>query len=427
MHGCVTDDLSSQFNLPGAAIALALGLLIGVQRGWAQRADIPGSRFAGIRTFGLLGLTGGIAGSIHASAPSVALIVLGTTAMLILASYYRDSRQRDRASGTGSIVGLLTMTCGFLAATGNVLAASVTTGSMILLLSLRARLHGWVGRMSEADVRAIASLALISLVVLPLLPDRPYGPFDAWNPRQLWLVVVLVYGLTLAGYVAAKLLGPTRGILATAAAGAVVSSTAVTASLAHRLERERGRDMIYHAGISAASAVMFLRVMVLVAVLAPFALGPFSRIAVPAMLVSLAGTVIQLRLARHEAPLETPDMAVKNPAAAGPALLLVAMVMAMTLAARWVLSRHGDQGLAVVLAISGTVDVDSAVITMGSLPAGVLAPRTAALVLLAPVVLNSLFKAFLAGSIAGWRHALPGIMTMVLSALVAIGAALVLL
>jgi uncharacterized membrane protein (DUF4010 family) len=167
--------------------------------------------------------------------------------------------------------------------------------------------------------------------------------------------------------------------------------------------------------------------MVLVAVLAPFALGPFSRIAVPAMLVSLAGTVIQLRLARHEAPLETPDMAVKNPAAAGPALLLVAMVMAMTLAARWVLSRHGDQGLAVVLAISGTVDVDSAVITMGSLPAGVLAPRTAALVLLAPVVLNSLFKAFLAGSIAGWRHALPGIMTMVLSALVAIGAALVLL
>jgi uncharacterized membrane protein (DUF4010 family) len=172
---------------------------------------------------------------------------------------------------------------------------------------------------------------------------------------------------------------------------------------------------------------MFLRVMVLVAVLAPFALEQFARIAVPAMLVSLAATAVQLHLARHEAALEPTDLDVKNPAAAGPALLLVVMVMAMTLAAHWVLSRHGDQGLALVLAISGTVDVDSAVITMGSLPADALEPRIAALVLLAPVALNSLLKAFLAGSIAGWRHALPGILTMVLSALAAIGAAMALL
>jgi uncharacterized membrane protein (DUF4010 family) len=324
------------------------------------------------------------------------------------------------------MVGLLTMACGFLAATGNGLTASVTVGSMILLLSLRERLHKLVGRMSEKDIRAIARLALIALVVLPLLPDRPYGPLHAWNPRQLWMVVVLVYAFSLAGYVAAKLLGPTRGVLVTAAAGAVVSSTAVTVSLAHRMDHQRGDDMILHAGISTASAVMFARVMVLVAALAPFALASFALIAAPAMLVSLTAAALQLRRARREGAQVQAEIGLKNPAALGPALLLVLLVMVMALAARWVLERFGDQGLALVLAISGTVDVDSAVITMGSLPQGTLAAQMAALVLLAPIVLNSLLKAFLAGSIAGWRRALPAIATLVLSAMAAIGAAVVL-
>lgn len=415
-----------EFDLTGMAIALALGLLVGIQRGWVQRDDAPGSRFAGVRTFGLLGLAGGIGGGLYGWVPGVALIILGAVVALVLISYFRISQRPDLMSGTSSMVMLLVLACGFLAARGQWLPACALTGSMVMLLSLRDNLHRLVGLMSEQDIRAIGQLALVSLVILPLLPDQPYGPLGAWNPYQLWLVVVLVYGFSLAGYIAAKLVGPTRGVLATAAAGSVVSSTAVTVSLAHRLEHEPGNRAIYNAGISAASAVMFLRVLALVALLAPFALGHFAMIAVAGMIVSLAATAIQLRpVAAHDKA--SPDVDVKNPAAFGPALLLVGLVMAMTLAARWVLRDYGDQGLALVLAISGTVDVDSAVITMGSLPAGTLTPHMAALVLLAPVGLNTLLKAFLAGSIAGWRMAWPGIAALVLSAAAAAAAAALML
>jgi len=418
-----TEGLGPGIDLIGLALALALGLLVGIQRGWAHRDRAPGSQFAGIRTYGLLGLAGGMAGALYGWAQVMAIVMLAATATLVLISYYRESRQQDLVSGTGSVVGLITMGCGFLAATGFWLPASVITGSMVLLLSQRTRLHHLVERLSEKDIRAIAHFVLISIVVLPLLPDRQVGPLDAWNPQKLWLVVVLVSGFSLAGYVATRLLGPTRGIIATAAAGSMVSSTAVTTSLAGRLRDEEGDALIFHAGISTGSAVMFVRLIVLVFILAPFALKYLVLLAAPGLVVSLIAAAIQLRAARRHPPAINEPVDVKNPAALLPALVLVGLVMVMTLVARWVLERFGDAGVAVVLAISGTVDVDSAVITMGSLPEGTLAGHMAGLALLAPMVLNTLFKAGIAASIAGWRRSLPGVITLIASALASLAAA----
>ncbi len=417
------DELQGGFDLTGVGLALALGLLVGIQRGWAHREEAPGSQFAGVRTFGLLGLAGGIAGAIYAWAQAIAVIVLAATAILVLISYYRVSQRQNLVSGTGSLVGLLTMGCGFLAATGYWLSASVITGSMVLLLSLRTRLHHMVERLSEKDIRAIAHFTLIAMVILPLLPDRAYGPYDAWNPQKLWFVVVLVSGFSLAGYVATRLLGARRGTIAMAAAGSMVSSTAVTATLANRMRDEETRAPILDAGIAAASAVMFLRIIVLVTVLAPFALPTLSIMAVSGMAVSVIATILLLRAAKDEPVTVQDPVDVKNPAAIGPALVLVGLVMVMTLAARWVLEHYGDAELAIVLAISGTVDVDSAVITMGSLPSGTLAPRMAGFVLLAPMVLNTLFKATVAVSIAGWKRSLRGVVTLALSALASLAAA----
>jgi len=253
-------------------------------------------------------------------------------------------------------------------------------------------------------------------VILPLLPDRDFGPLDAWNPRQLWLVVVLVSGFSFAGYIAARLVGPARGMIVTAAAGAMVSSTAVTATLAHRLRDGSVTPAVFNGGVAVASAMMFTRVMVLAGLLAPFALPTFARMAVPGLLVSAAAALWFLWRERrgrdaHETPLE-----VRNPFALAPALLLMVLVMAMTLLARWVLDRYGSAGLGPVLAISGVVDVDSAIITMGNLPRGKLDPVIAGLVLLPPVVLNTLFKAGVAASIVGWRRAWPAMATLAASA-----------
>jgi uncharacterized membrane protein (DUF4010 family) len=389
----------------GVALALALGLLIGVQRGWASRDAAPGSRFAGLRTFGLLGLAGGLGGYLQSRAEGLALVLLAAVAALVVAGYWRTSQRSGPVSGTGSLVGLLALACGFLAATGQQVLATAATGSMVLLLAMRNQLHRWIARLDEAEMLAIARFALIALVILPLLPDRAYGPFDAWNPRHLWLVVVLVSGFSFAGYIAGKLLGPARGTIATAAAGAIVSSTAVTAALANRMREADGPVPVLSAGVAAASAVMFARVMVLTALLAPFALPTLAKVAVPALLVSLGFAAWQLWRARGAALSGAATMTVKNPFDIGPALLLMALVMVLTWAARWVLHRYGDAGLATVLALSGMVDVDSAIITMGSLPKGTLAPHMAGLVLVPPILLNTLVKAGAAVSIAGWHRA----------------------
>ncbi|MFN5904378.1 MAG: DUF4010 domain-containing protein, partial [Novosphingobium sp.] len=162
-------------------------------------------------------------------------------------------------------------------------------GIMVLVLAMRQQLHGWVEALTEREVLAIAHFALIALVILPLLPDTPMGPLDAWRPRQIWMVVVLVCGFSFLGYIASKRLGASRGMLATAAAGSMVSSTAVTAALAGRLRDGTDDRALLNAGIALASAVMFVRITVLVAARAPFALVPLLAWAVPGLTMSLLG------------------------------------------------------------------------------------------------------------------------------------------
>jgi len=233
-------------------LSLALGLLIGIQRGWALRKEEPGSRFAGIRTFGLLGLVGGVAGALRVVDDRIGIIIITAAALLILIGYAATTRRSGNISGTASLVGLLTLGCGFLATTQAMLA-TIIAAVVTLVLALRTQLHGWIGRLSEVEVNAIARFALIALAILPLLPDRAYGPLDAWNPRQLWMVVVMVSGFSFAGYVASKRLGVSRGTIAAAGAGAMVSSTAVTAALATRLRDDSENAPILFAGIATAA------------------------------------------------------------------------------------------------------------------------------------------------------------------------------
>lgn len=403
------------------ATALALGLLVGLQRGWVQRRAAAGTRFAGVRTFGLFGLAGGIAGVAQPAAPALAAVVLSSAAALIVLGYWRTSGSGgDSMSGTSGVAEVLTMACGYLAGGGALAVATVATGAIVGVLSVRRVLHQLVRSFDEREMMAIGRFALIALVVLPLLPDTPFGPFDAWRPRNLWLVVVLVSGFSFAGYLAAKWLGPAKGLLAMAATGALVSSTAVTAAVAGRHRAGEDDTDLLNAAVALASAVMFVRVMLLTGALAGFALPTLALAAVPGMAVSLVAALWLRRRAGSGGTGTGTEVGVSNPFALRPALLMMVMVMAFTLAARWVLARYGDRGLAAVLAITGTLDVDSAIITMGSLPRGTIDPRTAGLVLVPPVVLNSLFKAGVLVTAAGWRRTWPGA-AVLLASVVATG------
>lgn len=401
----------------GPGVALGLGLLIGIERGWSHRLEPRGSRVAGVRTFALLGLLGGLSGSMATLVSPLlgaSLLIPATIALLI--GYARGSAGGD-VSATTAIVGLITLGLGVIAAFGHTVMASVLAAVTVLVLSERRQLHAWLDRLSEIEVQAIARFGLIALAILPLLPDRDLGPLDAWNPRQIWLVVVLVSGLSLAGYALSKLFGAAKGILATSAAGAIVSSTALTAAWASRLRKPGADEPGLIAGIALASAIMFARVLILVAMLAPFALGPIAWVAVPSGLASLACVVWVLRRPRSP-PEAAPEPApVRNPFDIGPALLLAGVVMITSLLGRWSMAAVGDAGLITVLGITGMFDVDAAIITMSRLPSTSLSPLTTGLLLATPILTNTLVKAMIALWIArgkaGWRAATPLLVSLV--------------
>lgn len=383
-------------------LAFALGLLIGVERGWSHRLEPDGTRVAGIRTFALLGLAGGIAGQVSVQvSPLLGAVVLIAAVGALLIGYARAAAVGD-LSATTTVVGVITLGLGVLAAAGDLVLASVLAAVTTLVLAQRQRLHDFLGRLSEPELQAIARFGLIALAILPLLPDRSFGPLNAWNPRQIWMVVVLVSGLSLLGYAASKRLGSAKGLLATAAAGAIVSSTAVTAALAARLRKGDPDGGHLVAGIALASAVMFTRVLILVGALAPFALPALALVAGPAALISAAYVAWALRRG-DQAVADAAVPPVRNPFDLGPALILASLVMVMSLAGRWALQAFGDAGLTTVLGISGMVDVDAAIITMSGLPPGSLSKLTAGYVLAAPILTNTLVKAGLALVVARGR------------------------
>lgn len=390
---------SIAFEMPAVlqslGYALAIGLLIGLERGWQEREAPAGTRVAGWRTFGLLGLGGGLAALVPTPVAAAALLIVGT---ILLVGYSRQSQREDGRSATTSVAAILTLLLGFEAALGFHVEALAVAAIVTLLLSSRKDLHRWLLGMDEAETRSVARFALIALVLLPLLPDRAMGPLAAWNPRQLGLVVVLVSGLSFLGYVLARRSQEKRGILITATCGAIVSSTAVTVALARRLhfgERPAGALI---GGIVLASGVMFLRVLILSALLVPRAVPTLLPLTLPASALAIVLTWAAAR--RGEAGDRGSEVKLGNPLDLPAALWLAVFVAGSSLATRLAFQRFGEIGVAGVLALTGMADVDAAVLALAALPTTSLSSDSAGLVLAGPIILNTLLKAGLTVVIA---------------------------
>lgn len=366
--------------------AIAAGLLIGIERGWTQRDRKPGSRVAGIRTFTLLGLTGGLAGLLGAKGYSLVAGAIAIAAAGIMVVGYA-SVVRERRDATTAVAGLVAFGIAYLAGVGGVGLAIALAAATVLVLAMREELHGFVGRLDEADVKALARFSVIALGVLPFLPNHAMGPYGAWNPSKLWWIVVVVTGFSFAGYVANRIFGERHGTIATALIGGAYSSTAVTQSLAQRLG-SKAQGGAEPAGIALASAVMYLRVIVLVAILATRLLWPFLIVAIPPLIVAwLTGWWLYRRAPRTEGP-SPPG----NPIALVPALAFLLFVAAAAVIARWAEGRFGEQGIAVLLLIMGSMDVDAAIVTAGGLPPTAITAELAALALGGTILANMAVK-----------------------------------
>jgi uncharacterized membrane protein (DUF4010 family) len=366
--------------------ALACGLLLGIERGWKLKTQKAGTRVAGVRTFSMLGLGSGIAGLIGVLGHPIvaAAIVVGAVAIMVIA-YARELESRH--DSTSAVAAIVTIAIGFLAGSGLAGLAIACAAIAVAFLALRTELHGFVDRLDEQDVKALARYAVIAGAVLPFLPNGHYGPLHAWNPQRLWLVVVLVTGFSFLGYVANRIFGERHGTIATALIGGAYSSTAVTQALSQRLGSE-DRGGAEPAGIAFASAVMYLRIPILVGLLATRVLPAITILILPALVVAWgAGFWLYRKSPKADAPTQP-----GNPIALLPALGFVAFVAVAGIAAAWAQGRFGQSGIAVLLLIIGSMDVDVAIVTLGTLAPEAISPLLAAMAISGTTIANMAVK-----------------------------------
>ena len=399
--------MSLAFEALSVVSALACGLLIGIERGFDLRGLRAGTRVAGVRTFTLLGLASGLAGLAGRFGQPFAAgaLVAGCVAVLAI-GYANRPGLKSKPDATTPIAAVTTVALGFIAGFGEPGFAIAGAAIVTLLLALKAELHGFLDKLDEDDVKALARYAVIAAAVLPFLPNGPHGPLGAWNPQKLWLVVVLVTGFSFLGYVANRMFGERHGTIATALIGGAYSSTAVTQSLAQRLGRDE-KGGAENAGIALATAVMYLRVLVLIGVLATGALAPFAILILPALVIAWgAGFWLYRKAPKCDAP--TPP---GNPIALLPALGFVIFVAVAAVAAKWAQGSFGQSGLAVLLLITGSMDVDVAIVTLGGLPAQAISPLLGAIAIAGTIIINMAVKIGIA-LVYARRKALPAALAM---------------
>ncbi len=391
-----------QQDAPGLGAALAIGLLIGLQRGWQER-DLPeGGRVAGLRTFALTGLLGGVLGVLlprHGPWPLVAGI-LGV-ALLLSVSYWQTASAQTNLSVTGAVATLLTLVLGAFAASTSIALAFAAAVIAAVLLDLKPTLHGWLRLIQQSELTAALQLLVLSVVILPNLPNEGYGPYDALNPYELWWAVILIAGLSLSGHFAMRLTGPQRGILWTGLLGGLASSTATTLALARYARGQPGLSSTAAAGSLAACGVMFFRMAVLIGVIQPALLRTMGLTLLACGSVLLLLGLRQWRRSDQSQPGEAPALA-SNPFDLGTALgfgLFLALMAVLVPAAREWLDQSGLYALST---LSGLADVDAIVISLARQQgAGALPAATTMIAIGLAALSNTVVKAGIAWSTGG--------------------------
>lgn len=341
-------------------VALGLGLLVGLQRQWTR------SEIAGIRTFPLITLLGALLAIIEGETPGwlTACGLLGVSLMLLAANLLRQQVGQVDPGMTTEMAALLMYATGAAAGFGRLSPAIAVSGVVVVLLHWKQMLHGLVERIGERDIKAVMNLVLIAMVILPILPDETYGWYHVLNPFRIWLMVVLIVGMSLIAYVAYKLLGPRAGGVLGGLLGGLISSTAVTVSFARQSRAAPQTTATAALVIMLASSVVGCRVLGEIALVAPELLATAAW-----PLGILMGVMVALSLLALLFTQQVSDDALnfQNPAQLRTAMLfggMYALMLVLVAAAR---EHFGETALFAVAAVSGLTDLDAITLSTAEL------------------------------------------------------------
>jgi uncharacterized membrane protein (DUF4010 family) len=385
-------------------LALAIGLLVGLERGWRERDAPSGSRTAGIRTYGISGLLGGVFAALAQAFGEATVLVAGFLGFASVFAWFksREARHDRDFSVTGVAAGLGVFALGALAVAGDYRAAAAGGAALAAVLASRDMLHGLLQRLSWIEVRSALILAVMTAIVLPLLPDRTIDPWGGFNPFEVWFFTVLTAAISYLGYIAVRVLGTARGLLVSALAGAVISSTAVTVAFARTAKAGGGNAWPLAGAASLAAMVSIVRVAIVVLIIEPRALVSVAPAAIAAA-AAFGGCGLAF-LSRHRGSDDSAPAA-RNPFELGPLLLFAALFAVVATASAVVNSYLGSGSLFAVSALSGAFDVDVAVLSALRLAKQSIAIEIVGQAVLAALAANAVGRlslAIVAGPAAFW-------------------------
>jgi uncharacterized membrane protein (DUF4010 family) len=346
-------------------LSVAIGFLVGIERGWRDRDEEEGHRAAGLRTFTLIGLTGGIIGGLSLGGDHLVLALgLLTIGLTVGAFIWREGQQKNDLSATSLVAAILTFLLGAYAILGDLKIAAGACVATVIVLANKELLHGWLTRLSWIELRSGLLLAAMTFMLLPLLPNRTIDPWSILNPYALWLMTILIATVSFGGYTAIKLVGPSRGMAIAAMIGGLFASTAVTLSLARLARHNTEHTRLLAGGILAANCVMFLRVIAITTLFnlqLSLAVAPILAIATLTMGI-LAFAFVSA--ARDSNTMSLNEFALKNPFDLLEVLRFGALLTIVTLAVALAKIQFGNSGVMGVAAVSGLVDVDPIVLSV---------------------------------------------------------------
>jgi uncharacterized membrane protein (DUF4010 family) len=403
-------------------VALFIGILVGLQREYAFGGPEK-EIFAGVRTFGLMGLIGCGAALVSDILGSpwpfvAAMLVVGA---FLAVTYYIDAMRGD-VGLTTEVAAVLTVLAGALAYWHYTLLAVAIAVIMAVLLSIKVEAREFVQRLSREDIFATLKLAVISAIILPLLPNQNFGPqpFDIFNPFKIWLLVVFISGINFIGYVLVKLIGTDKGIGLTGLVGGLASSTAVTLSFTQRSKVEPILSKAFALAITAAWTVMFVRVIVEVLAVNAALMRVLWLPLLAAMGVGLA-TCLVFYL-RQPSSDEEREVEFSNPFQLAPAILFGLVFIVVLGISRASEVFIGDAGLYITSFVSGLATVDAITLSLAQLSRDptVLEPSLASRAIVIAAVANTFAKGMIvivAGSTVLRRTILPGFILIMATAL----------
>lgn len=406
--------------------ALAIGLLIGVERGWKERTAEEGKRIAGVRTYGLIGLLGGAMAFLahHFGELALGLGFIGVAAAMTVV-YVANLRRDNDVGITGLVSAMLTFVLGALAGVGEVAVAGAFGVVMAILLTYKTELHSWVRALEAGELQAGMKLLLISVVLLPVLPNQGYGPWSALNPYAIWWMVVLIATISFVGYFAVKIGGARRGTVFTGIFGGLASSTALTLHFSRMSRATPEMAPVLGLGILLACGTMLPRLLLISTLLNPQLLKPLL---LPIIVMAVLIYVPALLYWHQQPGIEAKNTAMlKNPLELKFALFFASLLVLVLLLGRALRDWFGEAGVLVLAGVSGIADADAATLSLARMSSIDLDVKIATTGIVLAAAVNSLAKATMATMIGGREVGLRVALPLLASAAAGVGIVYVLL